>query len=204
MSIQDDRCDILSQGRHIATLNSKTHHALSCIRLPETPNWIGVIPLSELEGKVNSAAERTSTKLPIITCTICILVTGPSSIAQTLARELAAHHLFLQHPDPKLHGFKYDNPQYLSLEGKSSFDGPILPPLLKNPSQREVNGSDEDSDNLSEDSDHDLNEVPQQGIWNEVEDDFRIRTKLEKFVKLISSHASRGRTDYDTAIRDKQ
>ncbi|GLA64998.1 hypothetical protein AtubIFM54640_006733 [Aspergillus tubingensis] len=189
--IQDDRCDIVSkQGIYIATLNTRTHHALSSIRLPEAPTWLGVIPKFELQQRIKSVAESSatakwSTKL---TCTMSVLVIGSPSIAQALARELAQHHLFLQHPEPKP-DLEYSNPQYLSLAGAPCLDRPILPPILGIAKQNDTNGldvlgkEDQGHDNCDYDDDDAraiLDDFPQQALRNEIDVDNRIRTKLER------------------------
>ncbi|PLB50322.1 hypothetical protein P170DRAFT_463556 [Aspergillus steynii IBT 23096] len=176
LSIQDDRCDILSLGTSIATMNRKTHHALNSIRLPDPPIWTGVMPKSELQQRLIAAGTSPRSK---VTCKMSVLVIGAPSIAQTLARELAKYHLFLQHPDPKPANLGYDNPQYLSLVGAPCLDRPILPPILDIPNQRDGHNSEGLDGGESEDVRVVLDTFPQQTLRNEVEIDSRIRTRLE-------------------------
>ncbi|PWY84198.1 hypothetical protein BO83DRAFT_395201 [Aspergillus eucalypticola CBS 122712] len=191
--IQDDRCDLLSkQGTCVATLNTKTHHALSFMRLPEPPTWLGVIPKFELHQRMKIVAEsspsaRWSSKA---TCTMSILVIGSPSIAQILARELARYHLFLQHPNPKPEYLEYNNPQYLSGVGAQCLNRPTLPPILGNTKQNDTDGLDvlgkagQGHDSCDYDDDDDaraiLDDFPQQALRNEIDVDKRIRTKLER------------------------
>ncbi|PYH69626.1 DEAD/DEAH box helicase [Aspergillus vadensis CBS 113365] len=188
--IQDDRCDIVSkQGIYIATLNTRTQHALSSIRLPEAPTWLGVIPKFELQQRIKSVAESSATAQwsSKVTCTMSVLVIGSPSIAQALARELAQHHLFLQHPEPKP-DLEYSNPQYLSWAGAPCLDRPILPPILGIAKQNDTDGLDvlgregQGHDNCDYDDDDAraiLDDFPQQALRNEIDVDNRIRTKLE-------------------------
>ncbi|PYH39514.1 DEAD/DEAH box helicase [Aspergillus neoniger CBS 115656] len=189
--IQDDRCDLLSkQGNCVATLNTKTHHALSSMRLPEPPTWLGVIPKFELHQRMkivveSSPSARWSSKA---TCTMSILVIGSPSVAQILARELARYHLFLQHPNPKPEYLEYKNPQYLSGVGAPCLNRPILPPILGIAKPNDTGGLDT-MDNEAQgygDREYDgdgsgavLYKLPQQALRKEVGADSRIRTKLE-------------------------
>ncbi|GKZ73596.1 hypothetical protein AnigIFM50267_010526 [Aspergillus niger] len=208
--IQDDRCDIVSkQGIYIATLNNKTHHALSSIRLPEPPTWLGAIPKFELQQRIKSVAESSPTAQwsSKVTCTMSVLVIGSPSIAQVLARELAQHHLFLQHPDPKP-DLEYNNPQYLSLAGAPCLDRPILPPILGITKQNDTDGldvlgkEDQGHDNCEYDDDDAraiLDDFPQQALRTEIDVDNRIRTKLERHQRealdfILSRESTHSRT----------
>ncbi|KAI2909922.1 hypothetical protein CBS147371_9294 [Aspergillus niger] len=208
--IQDDRCDIVSkQGIYIATLNNKTHHALSSIRLPEPPTWLGVIPKFELQQRIKSVAESSPTAQwsSKVTCTMSVLVIGSPSIAQVLARELAQHHLFLQHPDPKP-DLEYNNPQYLSLAGAPCLDRPILPPILGITKQNDTDGldvlgkEDQGHDNCEYDDDDAraiLDDFPQQALRTEIDVDNRIRTMLERHQReavdfILSRESTHSRT----------
>lgn len=149
-----------------------------------------MIPKFELQQRIKSVAESSatakwSTKL---TCTMSVLVIGSPSIAQALARELAQHHLFLQHPEPKP-DLEYSNPQYLSLAGAPCLDRPILPPILGIAKQKDTDGLDVlgKEDQGHDDCDYDdgdaraiLDDFPQQALRNEIDVDNRIRTKLER------------------------
>lgn len=117
-----------------------------------------------------------------------VLVIGSPSIAQVLARELAQHHLFLQHPDPKP-DLEYNNPQYLSLAGAPCLDRPILPPILGITKQNDTDGldvlgkEDQGHDNCEYDDDDAraiLDDFPQQALRTEIDVDNRIRTMLER------------------------
>ncbi|KAL4917127.1 P-loop containing nucleoside triphosphate hydrolase protein [Aspergillus aurantiobrunneus] len=115
--VQDPQCilfgEILRQTKVFASLELST---------TERPTWTGVIPISELQQKMIIAAETVPKLASKVTCMMSILVSEPRPIGKTLAKELARHHLFLQHPDAKPDDLEYDNPQYLSLVGVPCLD----------------------------------------------------------------------------------
>jgi hypothetical protein len=180
LSIQDDRYDILAQGTHIATMNSKTHCALNSLRLPERPTFVGVMSKAELQEKLIAATAPSSNTSSKITSTMSLLVTGHRSIAQTLAKELALHRLFLQHPKPKPDYLEYDNPQFLSLVGAPCLDRPILPPILGLPCPRDAANTKGLDEHGAEGIEAVLDNLPQDVFQQHVNIDGRVQTKLER------------------------
>jgi hypothetical protein len=182
LSIEDNRCDILCHDTYIATMNTKTQFALSSIRLGEQPTWTGVVPMQELQEKMMAAAESTSKGPSRITCTMGILVSGPRSIAQDLAKQLARQHLFLQNPVPIPPNLEYNNPQFLYLVGTPCPDRPILAPLLGIGTQREAAtpGTIEDEEEECDSIRAVLDNFPQREFRRDIEIDSRIRATLER------------------------
>ncbi|KAL2843330.1 SNF2 family N-terminal domain-containing protein [Aspergillus pseudoustus] len=177
--VQDDRCDVLTQRTHIATMNSKTHHALSSLRLPERPKFLGIISKPELQEKLSAAAESSVNRSARVTCPMSILVTGPLSMAQILAKEFARYHLFLQHPEPKPIDLEYNNPQFLSLVGTPCLDRPILPPILGGTHLRDTGNPDRLDDLEADDIEAIFDNMPQETLGTDVKIDACIVTKLE-------------------------
>ncbi|KAE8360896.1 SNF2 family N-terminal domain-containing protein [Aspergillus caelatus] len=143
LNIQKDRCDILVNGVRIATMNKKTHIVLKALTFVGSVTWTGQVPRSELCQKLAAAAKSSAIGPSKITCGMSILIFGPPSVAETLAKELGRYRLFLQHPQPMPMHAVYKNPQYLSIVAPSFNNGAILPPILTECSQLNTNTSDD-------------------------------------------------------------
>ncbi|KAK0705714.1 SNF2 family N-terminal domain-containing protein [Lasiosphaeris hirsuta] len=126
--MDDDHCQLMAKGVSIATINKKSHFALR--KLSSYPlEYLGIAKQQELQQKLIAAEVSLGTGVSNLSCTISLLLSGPRSISDALAKELSKHRLFLQHPNPKPIGVDYENPQYLGMVGSWLPRGPLLTPL---------------------------------------------------------------------------
>jgi hypothetical protein len=181
LAIHEERCDIITAGLPIGTLNKKTHLALKS--LPSRPLCKGMVPKQEFQEKL-AAAEPLSRGMSLLnkSCTMAIILSGPRSIAESLAKGLSKYHLFLQHPDPKLPGMEYQNPQYLTMVGSWLPNGAVLAPIAP-----EFFNKDTDRrDNADQEPENEvdlrtvLDNLPQPAYLREADIDGRIKTTLLK------------------------
>ncbi|GLA31977.1 hypothetical protein AnigIFM63326_010892 [Aspergillus niger] len=203
LSIQWNRGDFLSKtGTPIATLNCETHRQLSSIRVDEDPNWLGVMPMDELQQRIRVVKKRSSLSSSLSpfstsssadfsssmeTCKMNIFVFGPLVIEDVLARELGWHRLYLDHPDPMPDQVKYYNPQWFYTEGTPFYERLVSPPIpgTADQHQHDMDNSDEpgaDKSEDDEDDDADAQAVPDgsSNVHNEAYIDSRIRTELKR------------------------
>jgi hypothetical protein len=127
LAIDEDRCDIIAAGVSVGTMNKKTHLALKSLN-PQTVYKV-MVPLQEFREKLAAAKFSPGMASSNITCVMAIVLCGPRSIADSLAKDLSKQRLFLQHPDPRLPDTRYENPQYLSMVGSWLPNGAILAPI---------------------------------------------------------------------------
>jgi SWI/SNF-related matrix-associated actin-dependent regulator of chromatin subfamily A3 len=129
LDMRDNQCDILAKGIQIATMNRKTHIALTSISSASLVKYASMIPWSELQKFLATAAKPVDDGPKSLTSMISILMFGPRSIGDTIAKELSRYHLFLQHPLPMPTQAIYDNPQYFGTIGSAFLNGALLPPM---------------------------------------------------------------------------
>ncbi|KAI1311219.1 hypothetical protein F5Y03DRAFT_343886 [Xylaria venustula] len=129
LALTEDRCDFLAYGVPVATMGSKTHFALKSLSSAAMLKYRGIVLRSEFHQKLGAAARSTHNHASKIFCNIALLVFGPRSTKDILAKDLSKYRLFLQHPVPMPEGVVYDNPQYLRIAGSSFGNGVILPPI---------------------------------------------------------------------------
>ncbi|KAI1171636.1 hypothetical protein F4777DRAFT_591102 [Nemania sp. FL0916] len=177
LQICGDRCDILSKGNMIATMNSKTHHALNSLSQAVSLRYTGILCQEQVRpASIVAAGAPLRDSKP--SCAICLLLYGPESIGDNLAKELAKYRLFLQHPIFIPVNVMYKNPQYLTTIQFSFTNGAILPPIQKEDSSPKINLAINpdciDSTYLLDIVDH--LPVPQQ--MKEADIDQRIKTTL--------------------------
>lgn len=127
--ITEDRCDILARGVSIATMNERTHLVLNSLPSNKVLKCSGLISKTKLDQKLAIATVTPSPGSPKLTCTMDILVFGPRTVGDALARHFSRYRLFLQHPYPMTANVNYENPQYLAIVGSSFSNGTILPPI---------------------------------------------------------------------------
>ncbi len=178
LHISKDRCDILAKGNFIATMNSQTHFALTSLSSAAPLKYTGIL-LQEQFRKTSAATTKaspaTSSKL---TCAITLLICGPQSIGDSLAKELSRYHLFLQHPISSPANIVYNNPQYLTMVRFSSVNGAMLPPILSEDFQLENDPAVELDHNESMDLLDIVDHLPTQLQPSEADIDRRIKTPL--------------------------
>ncbi|GKZ21144.1 hypothetical protein AbraCBS73388_006805 [Aspergillus brasiliensis] len=190
LSMHWDRCDFLSkQGTRILTVNYKTHRDLSSIRVEERPIWLGVMPMDELQQRINEATEKSPSSSSMGTCKMNILGIGPLTIAKALANHFDPREVQLYDPIPKPDHIKYHNPQWWYGVGPPLCERQKpSPPTPETTNQHEMNGSVEPGADKSEDVEDDGGDtqaVPggssQQNLCNEACIDSRIRTELKSY-----------------------
>ena len=178
--ISEERCNIMVAGLPIATMNKKTHLALKSLASKDV-NFTGVVPRGEFQQKMAAANISPGIGPPNLSFSIAIILCGPTSIAESLARDLSKYRLFLQHPNPRPIGVEYVNPQYLVIAGSRLPNGAVLPPI---PPESFDQGTDragrinqgdlEDEVDLREV----MNNLPRPAYLVEADIDGRIKTKL--------------------------
>jgi hypothetical protein len=175
-----DRCDIIAAGLRIAVMNKKTHLALNS--LASHPAYRGMIPRQELQQQLAAADISLAVAPPKVSCAMAILVSGPRSMAKSLAKQLSKYRLYLQHPNPKPADLQYENPQYLSMVGSWLSNGAVLPPI-----SLDSFGQDEDRrDSVERPAEDDvdlrcvIDNLPQPAYLREADIDGRVTATLEK------------------------
>ncbi|KAI0812914.1 SNF2 family N-terminal domain-containing protein [Xylaria sp. FL0064] len=128
----EDRCDVFAHGVPIATMGTKIYLALKSLSSGELFSYRGVVPKSEFHQKLALVARTSQGHSSRTCCNIALIIIGPRSLKDTLARELSRYRLFLQHPIPMPNDLIYENPQYLSMVTSSFGNGVILPPIALN------------------------------------------------------------------------
>jgi SWI/SNF-related matrix-associated actin-dependent regulator of chromatin subfamily A3 len=176
--IEEDRCDILVKGISIATMNSKTHLALKNLSSAEMLKCTGMVPRSELHQKLAAAVKSPGVSSLKLACTMGILIFGPRSVAETLAKDLSRYHLFLQHPYLMPTHVVYENPQYLGVVGSSFLNGALLPPIPAEAFQRDTDRSDEVDQDEEVDLAAVIDNLPKHDYLREADVDGRIRATL--------------------------
>ena len=178
LAMDEDLCDIQAKGVSIGTMNKKTHLALRKIGSREALEYIGLLPRIELVKKLAAVPKHHGPGLPILTCSMDILVLGPRSVAGTLARDLSRYRLFLQHPYPMSTPLPYENPQYFEITGCSFPNGAILPPILTGDLEQDSHPSDEVDDDEIVDLPTVMDNLPELDYLREADVDGRIGAKL--------------------------
>ena len=184
-----DRCDVQFQGINIATMQTKTQHALqhlmSCSK--ERVRYKALVPRAELKEKLDAAMQPLGADKSKLPWSMNIQIFGVRSIADTAAKELSKYHLFLQHPCPVPFNAAYENPQYFSMAGSSFTNGAVLPPISVEATQSEI-----ESNAVSEELYHVLDELkvvmnnlPRHDYLREADVDKRINTDLLRQVYRI-------------------
>lgn len=130
----------------VARLNKRTQFALAIIERSESlagkVHYRALLPLAELRGRLKLASQLSSLDSSQASWDMSILLTGPRSISQVLAKELSRQRLYLQHPSTVPDDMRYENPQYLTMVGSSFSNGAVLAPIVLEPSQ-ESNDTEE-------------------------------------------------------------
>ncbi|KAL4879457.1 hypothetical protein BJY04DRAFT_193456 [Aspergillus karnatakaensis] len=108
-------------------MNTRTHNALKALSGAGSLTWKALIPKVELQRRLAKAGDTLS---------ISILILGPASVGEQLARDLGRYQLFLQQPHAKPVGILYENPQCFRFAEGILTTGAVLPPLLLEKSNR--------------------------------------------------------------------
>jgi hypothetical protein len=125
--LREDRCDIQNNGVTIASMNKKTHISLKYASGEKPLKYTGLMYKKKLALEFKATSGSSSSKS---TSTLDVLVFGPRSLADIVAKDFSRHLLFFQHPYPMSTDAHYENPQYLDLMGTSFTNGSILPPIM--------------------------------------------------------------------------
>ncbi|KAI0861631.1 hypothetical protein F4860DRAFT_524233 [Xylaria cubensis] len=174
----DDRCDILANNVPFASMGTRIYFALKSLLSADLLSYNGVMPRSELYQELATAAQAPRTHSSKICCKMALIIFGPRSMKDVVAKGLARYRLFLQHPVNMPEGIIYENPQYLSIVASSFRNGAILPPI---PAEFFNQGSSRTSVSESDESttiEAVLDNLPRHGSLGGVEIDKRIRTML--------------------------
>lgn len=121
-------------------MSKATHLALRSFPSSTSLSFSCLIPKGKLNQKLAAAAAPPGSVSPNLTCTVDVLIFGPSNLGDVLARHLCRCRLFLQHPHSVPTSVKYENPQYLEVAGNSFHNDAVLPLIPDDP----LNNSDDD------------------------------------------------------------
>jgi len=182
LAFGQDRCDVEFQGINIATMQTKTQHALqqlmSCSK--ERVRYKALVPRAELKEKLDAAMQPLGADKSKLPWSMNIQIFGVRSIADTAAKELSKYHLFLQHPCPVPFNAAYENPQYFSMAGSSFTNGVVLPPISVEATQSEIesNAVSEELDHVLDELKAVMNNLPRHDYLSEADVDKRINTNL--------------------------
>ncbi|KAI1769275.1 SNF2 family N-terminal domain-containing protein [Hypoxylon sp. FL1150] len=182
LRLSDDQYKITDvTGIPVALLNKKTHLAFSKLTAAKQIRFGGNIPEDDSIINSTAVAGQQPANGSNADSLVNLLVFGPQSVADSLAKDLSRYRLFLQHPDLLPALVPYSNPQYLPIAGALLTHGSLLPAIqdvgeLNHTS--DVSSSQEDDDvqtfNLADVFDH----FPQHSYLKEVQVDHRISTPL--------------------------
>jgi hypothetical protein len=177
-----DRCDVQFQGINIATMQTKSQHALQQLiaRSKRTIRFRALVPEADFKEKFEAVMQPFGVDKQKLTWSLNIQLFGVRPIADTVAKELCKYHLFLQHPVPMPLDEAYENPQYLTIVGSSFINGAVLPPISVEATHRKL-----DFDGVTGEPDDSLyelraviNDLPKQAFLREADVDHRINTDL--------------------------
>ncbi|KAI1458191.1 SNF2 family N-terminal domain-containing protein [Annulohypoxylon moriforme] len=160
-------------GNTIATLNKKTYSALSSVAASISP-----VRFDLIQETIDQKGPSTSSS--INRSYVGLLVLGPRSVGNDLAKELSRYHMFLQHPVTLPSNFSYENPQYLNIAGASFSNGSLLPAITgydEIESNSDVPPLQEDEQQVDTIS-YVLDHLPEHTYLKEAEIDPRISTTL--------------------------
>ncbi|KAI0406998.1 hypothetical protein F4802DRAFT_555264 [Xylaria palmicola] len=174
----EDRCDVLRGGVPFATMGMKLHLALKSLSSAEMLSYKGMVLQSELRQKFATVAKFPRIHPSKIDCNMSLIILGPRSVKDTIAKELARFRLFLQHPIPMLEGIAYENPQYLSTVASRFGNGVILPPIQIEVSHRDFTGASALDPDEQTTIATVLDNLPQHNYVRNLDIDKRIRTIL--------------------------
>ncbi|RYP05726.1 hypothetical protein DL765_009751 [Monosporascus sp. GIB2] len=184
--IGEDHCDILANGISVATMNKRTHLALNSLSSAKVLKCSGLLSKAKLNKTLAVAAEPPGSGSPKLTCTMDILVFGPRTIGDVLARHLSRYRLFLQHPYPVPNDVDYENPQYLGMVGSSFSNGTILPPILVDTFQEEPDSSKKPDEDESVDLDNVMDNLPRHDYLQEANIEKGIEATLLRYKHIIT------------------
>ncbi|RYP47846.1 hypothetical protein DL768_006163 [Monosporascus sp. mg162] len=184
--IEEDRCDILANGISVATMNKRTHLALNSFSSAKALKCSGLLSKAKLNQKLAVAAEPPGSGSPKLTCTMEILVFGPRTIGDVLARHLSWYRLFLQHPYPMPNDVDYENPQYLGMVGSSFSNGTILPPIPIDTFQEKPDSSKTPDEDELVDLDSVMDNLPRHDYLQEANIDKGIEAALLRYKHIIT------------------
>ncbi|KAK3342074.1 SNF2 family N-terminal domain-containing protein [Lasiosphaeria hispida] len=180
LAIDDDQCRVVVKGVSIATINKRIHSSLRTLSTYPGLEYTGIAKQQELQQKLAAVELSLGTSISNLSCTISLLLSGPRSISDALAKDLSRYRLFLQHPNLKPFGVDYENPQYLGMIGSWLPGGPLLAPL---PTEFREQPADQSSD-VDQDEEFDLKAVmdnlPKHSYLREVDITGEIKATLKR------------------------
>jgi hypothetical protein len=155
ISFHESYCEIQSQeGISVATMNKKAHHVLRPLSQEHNVRYQAVLPKVKLKETLDTPARPMHIAPTNRTIPISVLVFGPRSVSEHLAKALSRHRLFLQHPYVIPTQELYENPQYPRSITTSFLNGMILPPIALSATQGDkeietsAGGADPDPEDL--------------------------------------------------------
>ncbi|KAI0155130.1 hypothetical protein GGR57DRAFT_464212 [Xylariaceae sp. FL1272] len=176
LHISKGRCDILAAGVHVATMNSRTHSAITSLSSADSIRWTGILLQEQLQNNIIPPTKALSSVPSRLTCAMSLILHGPESIGDRLAQDLSRSHLFLQRPVQPSADAAYKNPQSLDMTLLGNPE--LLPPGLSH----ELLAEQDPILDLDDDVEMDLldivNNLPKQDNLQEAEVDMRIMTPL--------------------------
>ncbi|RYP61327.1 hypothetical protein DL771_010166 [Monosporascus sp. 5C6A] len=184
--IETDRCDILANGVSVATMDKRTHLALNSFLSAKVLKCSGLLSKAKLNQKLAVAAESPGSGSPKLTCTMDILVFGPRTIGDVLARHLSRYRPLPQHPYPMPNDVDYENPQYLGMVGSSFSNGTILPPIPVDTFQEKPDSSKKPDEDESVDLDSVMDNLPRHDYLQEANIDKGIEAPLLRYKHIIT------------------
>lgn len=184
---EQDRCNVQFKNISVATMNTKTHHALRSLQSKLRVRYEGLVTRVEFKEKLDSVMKPLGADISKLTWSMDIQIFGVRSIGDAVAKELSQYRLFLQHPYSVPFDVAYENPQYPSMLRSSFTNGAVLPPISIEASHREtkIHLHPEDLDDDVEELSAVINDLPRHDYLREVDIDKRIQTDLLRQVHQI-------------------
>ncbi|KAL9082305.1 MAG: hypothetical protein Q9165_008920 [Trypethelium subeluteriae] len=180
--LDEDRCNIQSQeGISVAVLNKKSHSVLRSLSLEFDTHHRGLLPKAKFMEKLDTAGQHTGADSSNLEILMSVLVFGLRSIADPVAKALARHRLFLQHPSIVPKDILYENPQYPRTITSLFPNGTVIPPISVSAVQThtEVDSLTPKSNEDPEDLITVIDNLPRHEYLNEeAEIDSRVKTTL--------------------------
>lgn len=177
-----DRCDVQFQGVNIATMQTKTQHALQHLIHCSKGRvcYKALVPRADFKERLDATIQPLGIDKFKLPWSMNIQIFGVRSIAATVAKELSKYRLFLQHPFPVQLNAAYENPQYLSMAGSSFTNGAILAPISVEVTQTEIESNDisEDPDQVLDELRTVIDNLPRHDYLREADIDKQVNTDL--------------------------
>ncbi|KAK0654180.1 SNF2 family N-terminal domain-containing protein [Cercophora samala] len=133
LSLEETYCGLSTLSHHlIAVLNKKSSAGLAnLLQVADGVRYLSYAQQAQLQGGLEKLQSTTGN----VQFDLNIMVVGPQSESDEVARSLSEHSLYLQEPYFMLEQYPYHNPQYLDIKHHEEQDPPSKERCMDHESQ---------------------------------------------------------------------